>query len=137
MKVQPGQQRTIIGFSFIWKVFYSWRHFQKHISQGDASTDIRSVDSGGNGMAAIDPMMDLPLHRVFSPRLDPEKCWYALNSSLCCSKPSVFCSTVIDRLPNLFPMNTSSNPSTICMVKMELPRLPAGFVHFEAAKKFT
>ena len=72
MKVQLGQQRTIIGFSFIWKVFYSWRHFQKHISQGDASTDIWSVDSGENGMAAIDPMKDLPLHRVFSPRLDPE-----------------------------------------------------------------
>ena len=73
MKVQLGQQRTIIGFSFIWKVFYSWRHFQKHISQGDASTDIRSVDSGGNGMAAIDTMMDLPLHRVFFTSLGPRE----------------------------------------------------------------
>ena len=33
------------------------------------------------------------LYRVFSDHLDPNKCWYALNSSLCASKPSQFCST--------------------------------------------
>ena len=52
-------------------------------SQRNASKDIQSVDSGGNGKAVIDPMMDLTLNRVFSPHLDPEKCWYMLNSSLC------------------------------------------------------
>ena len=36
----------------------------------------------------------LLLHQVFSSQLDPEKNWYALNSNLCSSKPSVFCSTV-------------------------------------------
>ena len=33
------------------------------------------------------------LNRVFSAQLDSDKHWYALNSSLCCSKPVVFCST--------------------------------------------
>ena len=36
---------------------------------------------------------DLCLHRVFSPALDAKKTWYALNSSLCCGRPSTFCST--------------------------------------------
>ena len=93
MKVQLGQQRTIIGFSFIRKVLDSWRYFQNYIIQYDGSS-IRSVYSGWSGMAAIDPAVDLTLHRVFSPHLDRKKCWYALNSSLSCSKPSVFCSTV-------------------------------------------
>lgn len=35
----------------------------------------------------------LSLNRVFADHLDPNKCWYALNSSLCASKPSQFCST--------------------------------------------
>lgn len=43
-----------------------------------------SSDGGAN---------DLCLHRVFSPSLDAKKTWYALNSSLCCGKPSMFCST--------------------------------------------
>ncbi|KAK2569824.1 hypothetical protein P5673_005675 [Acropora cervicornis] len=34
----------------------------------------------------------LSLKRVFSPPLNQEKHWYALNSPLCCSKPA-FCST--------------------------------------------
>lgn len=42
----------------------------------------------------------LSLKRVFSPHLNPEKHWYALNSSLCCSKPAAFCST---SSANLFP----------------------------------
>lgn len=32
------------------------------------------------------------LHRVFSGSLDPKKSWFALNSALCGSKPSRFCS---------------------------------------------
>ena len=31
------------------------------------------------------------LHRVISPSLDPNKSWYALNSTLCDCKPSRFC----------------------------------------------
>ncbi|XP_067021392.1 uncharacterized protein [Acropora muricata] len=42
----------------------------------------------------------LSLKRVFSPHLNPEKHWYALNSRLCCSKPAAFCST---SSANLFP----------------------------------
>ena len=46
-------------------------------------------------MASIDATASsLLLHRVFSSQLDPEKNWYALNSNLCSSKPSVFCSTL-------------------------------------------
>lgn len=47
-------------------------------------------DSGMGAMSdggADDPC----LHRVFSPSLDAEKNWYALNGRLCCGKPSVFC----------------------------------------------
>lgn len=36
----------------------------------------------------------LSLNEVFSPDLNPEKRWYALNSTLCGCKPSIFCSTV-------------------------------------------
>ena len=36
---------------------------------------------------------ELSLHRVFSSLWDANKSWYALNSSLCCCKPSMFCST--------------------------------------------
>ena len=36
----------------------------------------------------------LALNVVFSPDLNPEKHWYALNSTLCGCKPSIFCSTV-------------------------------------------
>ena len=36
----------------------------------------------------------LALNIVFSPDLKPEKHWYALNSTLCGCKPSIFCSTV-------------------------------------------
>ena len=36
----------------------------------------------------------LALNVVFSPDLNPEKHWYALNSMLCGCKPSIFCSTV-------------------------------------------
>ena len=42
----------------------------------------------------------LSLRRVFSPHLNSEKHWYALNSTLCCSKPAAFCST---SSANLFP----------------------------------
>ena len=42
----------------------------------------------------------LSLKRVFSPHLNPEKHWYALNSTLCCSKQAAFCSTTS---ANLFP----------------------------------
>ena len=46
-------------------------------------------------MAGLDATASsLLLHQVFSFQLDPEKNWYALNSNLCSSKPSVFCSTV-------------------------------------------
>ena len=36
----------------------------------------------------------LALNVVFSPDLNPEKHWYALNSTLCGCKASIFCSTV-------------------------------------------
>jgi len=54
-----------------------------------------TVGNGQLAMASKDATASSPfLHQVFSPQLDPEKNWYALNSDLCCSKPSVFCSTV-------------------------------------------
>ena len=56
------------------------------------------MNTAGNGqlaMASKDATASsLLLHHVFSPQLDPEKTWYTLNSDLCCSKLSVFCSTV-------------------------------------------
>ena len=45
------------------------------------------------GSASDGGAIELCLHRVFSSSLDAKKSWYALNSSLCCCKPSMFCST--------------------------------------------
>ena len=53
----------------------------------------KMMESRNNGRAK-----DLCLHGVFSPALDAQKKWYALNSVLCCGKPSMFCSTEFSKL---------------------------------------
>lgn len=89
---------VVIGLSFLWKKPYSWRQFRKGISL--SSHDIVIFGSGTKPRHVAMANETLSLRRVFSPHLNPEKYWYALNSSLCCSKPAAFCST---SSANLFP----------------------------------
>ena len=92
----------VIGLSFLWKKLYSWRHFRKGISSGslDPLTEVIFFSCGTKPHHVEMAYETLSLKRVFSPHLNPEKHWYALNSTLCCSKPAAFCST---SSANLFP----------------------------------
>ena len=51
-----------------------------------------SMESSNDGVEEID-IADITLHRVFATCLNPEKAWFALNTNLCCTKPSTFCSS--------------------------------------------
>ena len=86
---------VLIGLAFYGKKPYLWCQFRKSISLG--CCELLSVTRPDH-VAMASKM--LSLKRVFSPHLNPEKHWYALNSRLCCSKPAAFCST---SSANLFP----------------------------------
>jgi len=51
-----------------------------------------NMESSSDGISKIDKG-EITVHRVFSTCLNPEKAWLALNSFLCCTKPSTFCSS--------------------------------------------
>jgi len=56
-----------------------------------------NMASSSDGIAKIDES-EITVHRVFSTCLNPEKAWFALNSILCCTKPSTFCSSATAKL---------------------------------------
>ena len=56
-----------------------------------------NMESSSDGIAKIDKS-DITVHRVFSTCLNPEKAWFALNTNLCCTKPSTFCSSTTAKL---------------------------------------
>ena len=86
---------VLIGLAFYGKKPYLWRQFRKSISL--RCCELLSVTRPDHVAMASETVS---LKRVFSPHLNPEKHWYALNSRLCCSKPAAFCST---SSANLFP----------------------------------
>ena len=55
-----------------------------------------NMESSSNGIAKIDGS-DIAVHKVFTC-LDPRKTWFALNTHLCCTKPSTFCSSATAKL---------------------------------------
>ena len=84
-----------VGYTFIWqcfpmaprlKIYHVFSRiyvFSQWLS--------RRMESGNHDEVA--EANDPPkLHRVFASSLDPERSWFALNSGLCGSKPSRFCS---------------------------------------------
>lgn len=82
----------LIGFFSIWYELGRWRQIRKFIGRISATMVCQKIPERMGAMSdggAEDPC----LHRVFSPSLDAEKNWYALNGRLCCGKPSVFCCT--------------------------------------------
>lgn len=94
--------KMVIGLSFLWKKLYLWRYFRKGISSSslDPLPEVVFFSCGTKPHHVEMAYETLSLMRVFSPHLNPEKHWYALNSTLCCSKPAAFCST---SSANLFP----------------------------------
>ena len=56
-----------------------------------------SMESSSDGVEEIDNA-EITLHRVFATCLNPEKAWFALNTNLCCTKPSTFCSSATAKL---------------------------------------
>lgn len=56
-----------------------------------------NMASSSDGIAKIDKS-EITVHRVFSASLNPEKTWFALNSIVCCTKPSMFCSSATAKL---------------------------------------
>ena len=56
-----------------------------------------NMESSSDGIAEIDKS-DITIHKVFSAFLNPGKTWFALNTNLCCMKPSTFCSSATAKL---------------------------------------
>lgn len=48
--------------------------------------------------SAGNPTANPTLHKVFASCLSPKNTWYALNSTLCCTKPCTFCSSATAKL---------------------------------------
>jgi len=126
----------VIGLSLLWKKLYSWRYFRKGISSSslDPLPEVVIFSCGTKPHHVEMAYETLSLKQVFSPHLNPEKHWYALNSTLCCSKPAAFCST---SSANLFPEEYKIVFLNDLRAKMELKCLSAGFARFGAARKFT
>ena len=44
---------------------------------------------------SISPSVRRMIHRIFSPSLDPQRMWFALNDEFCVAPPRKFCSNFI------------------------------------------
>ena len=126
----------VLGLSFLWKKFYSWRYFRKGISSSslDRLPEVVFFTCGTKPHHVEMAYETLSLKRVFSPHLNTEKHWYALNSFYAVKNQLPF---VPPQMRIYFLRNISSSSSMICVVKMELRCLSAGFANFRAARKFT
>lgn len=89
----------IIGFTSLWPYLcYVVRHLKIYrvynlIYVQEFSQWLSAMQVGSDGKVMhIEANVPPKLHRVFSQLLDSRKSWFALNSVLCRSKPSRFCS---------------------------------------------
>ena len=69
------------------RICYSSFFHSVHVNLVSSSDRIAKIDKS-----------EITVHRVFSASLNPEKTWFALNSILCCTKPSMFCSSATAKL---------------------------------------
>ena len=101
MALRENLTSAVGDFFFIWNLSYCEAlnlKMCKLVCYSSFSHSVRvNMESSSDGIAKID-RSDITVHEVFSTCLDPRKTWFALNTHLCCTKPSTFCSSATAKL---------------------------------------
>lgn len=90
---------AVIGFSFLWKLITSEvPNLKIYISiYHPRANSVFWCQSVMDSLTA-DETPSYELHKVFSTSLNAATTWFALNSNVCSTKPSVFCSSSTAKL---------------------------------------
>ena len=101
MALRENLTNAVGGSYFIWNLSYCEAPDLKMYRLMCYASFFHSVrvnmECSSDGIAKIDKS-DITIHKVFSTCLNPRKTWFALNTNLCCTKPSTFCSSATAKL---------------------------------------